>query len=530
LRKALDAEGGYAKYHDRVVSYLLMQGSAGSLFELDHERMTAEVANTAAVKPWVKKWIAGQHSLQKGWDMRGGGYASTVTADGQAVFKYESEKARRLFGEAWAMKPEDPSPAVSLIYSSLSLSKDEARAHLRKWFDEVLQLQVDAPDAASHYLWGLRPRWYGSHQEMKQFGLACANTERFDSGLPWVLLQAHRDYASEWDVPDAYYKELDRMSYESLLAVFEGAEKEEKRAAWRSVDRTQAAVFEFKCGHYDEALKWLNKLDSKPNAAVLEGWGGLDADLLVGKTAAWATDAGSENLRQAMRQAEAAEHAFQAGNAHRLYRGALDAGQDKLREAARKYLECRAAITDIERQLYEERSASLMPDSDFRAWSHHGGGWMHVGKVMTHSGTRRLSTSTCEARVGSAFVVEGDVEISEPGPGYDFWLAYGYPENVARTRWIAVRFTNRGGRTVAMLSNGLGQPLEHKEIKAQPRFRFKLDANVNRLSLFVDDEPLFENVPAPTGYVREEWGHVGLGTMTMSDDTRVKVHALTVRK
>jgi hypothetical protein len=526
FRKALDAEGGYAKHHDRVIAYVLMSGLAGDLFASMHERMAAEVAKTEGMKPWAKKWIEGQHCLQKAWDMRGGGYAITVSEYGNALFIHESEKARRLLQEAWEMKPEDPIPAVNLIYSSLSMGKQKATEHMRKWFDEVLKMQVDAPDAAQHFMWGLRPRWYGSHQQMKDFGLACANTERFDSGLPWMLLQAHRDCASEWDVPDAYFKEVDSQSYDSLCAVFEGAEKEAKRTPWRSVDRTQAAVFEFKCGHYEEAQKWLQKLDAKPNGAVLDDWGGMDADLLVGKTAAYAKG----NVAAQLRQAEGAEHGFQAGNANRIYRGALEMGKDNMSDAGRQYLESRVAITEIEKDLAERSAAALMPDAAFRAWSRRGGGWKLDDHVLTHWGRGRVSSSTCQARIGPSFTVEGELEITDPGENCEVWLAYGYPERRERTRWIAVRFAYDHGKTKAMLSNGLGEPLEEPEIKVQPRFKFKVVAGDQGMSLFVDNAPAFENVPLPTGFVKELFGQIGLGAATHSDQTRVKIHSLTVTR
>jgi tetratricopeptide (TPR) repeat protein len=527
LRKALDAEEGYSKHHDRVIAYVLMSGHLESFFSSLHEQISAEVSKTSAAKPWVKKWIEGQHCLQKGWDARGGGYSNTVSDDGQSIFRHESEKARRLLQEAWNLKPEDPSPAVNLIYSSLSLGRNGGPVpHMRQWFDAVLQLQVDAPEAAQHFLWGLRKRWYGSHAQMCDLGLACADTGRFDSSLPWVLLQAHRDCASEWDVPDAYFKEMSSGNYAALRTVFEGAEAESKRAPWRSVDRTQAAIFEFKCGHYEEAQKWLEKLESKPNRAVLEAWPDVDIDLLVGKTAAFAKGDTAEKLRQA----ESAEQSFQSATALALYRETLAAAKDKVSEAGRKYLESRAAITEIEKNISEGSGASLIPDADFRTWTRQGGGWKIDQKTLTHWGPGKASMSTCQARIGSSFTAEGEIEVTEPGDACHVWLAYGYPERGDKDRWIALRFAYNNGKVYALLSNGMGQPLEQPEIKVESRFRFKFVANPTGVTLLVNDAPAFQNVPVPDDYVREQWGQIGVGAATKSDTTRVKIHSLTVKR
>jgi hypothetical protein len=526
LRKALDSEGGYAKHHDRVIAYVLMSGHLGQFFSVAHEQVAAEVMRTPSVKPWVRKWIEGQHCLQWAWNARGGGDASSVSHDEAAVFRHQSEKARRLLEDAWALYPEDPSPAVAMIYSGLSLENSEAPAHMRKWFEEVLQLQVDVPEASHNLLWGLRPRWFGSHQKMYEVGFACVDTGRFDSHLPWTLLQVYRDCASEWDVPSAFFKEMDVHSCDSMRMVFNGAEAEAKRAPWRSVDRTQAAVFEFKCGHNAEAQKWLDKLDSKPNSAVLEEWGDVDAELLLGKTAAFVKGDEAGKLRRA----ESAEQAFKADTACTLYRETLDAARDKVSEVGRKYLESRTAVMEIEKNLESGSPTSLMPDATFLSWTRQGGGWKRSQDALSHWGRETVSLSTCQARIGASFVAEGDIEITDPGEACQVWLSYGYPERWGRERWIALRFAYAQGKTLALLSNRLGQPLEQPEIKVQPRFRFKLAANTQGVSLYVDGVPAFENVPVPDYFVRERWGQIGLGAATKSDQTRVKVHSLTVKR
>lgn len=526
LRKALDAEQGYSQHHDRVTAHLLKGGHLDAFFQSLHEDVAREVLKTESAKPWVKKWIEGEHCLAKAWQVRGGGYANSVTDEGMSVFAHESEKARHLLQEAWELKPEDASPAVTLIYSSLSMKERPALDHMRHWFDEVLKLQVDAPVAAQHYLWGLRPRWHGKHEQMQEFGLACADTGRFDSALPWVLVQAHRDCASEWDVPAEYFKEMHNHCYNSVFAVFEGAENEPKREAWRSVDRTHAAIFNFKCGRHEEAQKWLAKLDFKPNPAVVEEWEDVDVDLLVGKTAAFATGDSAAKLRQA----EAAENAFDSRAAYGIYSEVLKANVGKLSEAGRKYVSSHAAITQIEKDLLGRNPVPILPDDKFLAWTRQGGGWKVDKGVLTHWGEGKISMSTCEARVGSSFVVEGDIEVTELDKAAQVWISYGYPERGDGDRYVSLRFAFEDGKAHALLSSGMGQPLEHPEIKVEPRFHFKLAGNTSSLSLYIDDKPAFENIPPPKGFVKERYSQIAVGAATQSDKTRVKFHSLTVRR
>lgn len=527
LRRMLDAEQGLSKMHDRVAAYVLTGGSMESFFEFLHERVMEEVVRTEKARPWLKKWIEGEHSLKRAWEARGGGYANTVSRGGVAVFHHESDKARRLFTEAWELKPETPEPAVSMIYASLSMNGAEAVRHMKHWFGEVTRLQVDVPKAATHVLWGLRPRWHGSLEQMRSFGLSCAETARHDSGLPWVLLQAHRDFASEWDVPAEYFKELPGSHYNSMAAVFDGAEAEPKRAAWRTVDRTNAAIFAFKCRRYDDAAKWLQKLGQKPSLRVLEEWDDeLDAALLTGKTAAY-VDAG---LGRQLQQAETAEKGFQAATAAEYYQQALDEGGDRLQGAGRDYVEQRLAATRIEGTARAGKAAALIPENPkFRGWTRQGGGWELDGGTWLHRGRATVHTTSCEARIGPVFTLEGDVEVTDPDKDTHLWFAYGYPER-GPGRWMALRFHYDGKETRALLSGGLNEALEEPKIEVQPRFKFRLVGTPSGVSLHINDKPVFENVPLPPGYVKEQYSQIGIGAYTASERTRVRIHQLMVKK
>lgn len=522
LRKALDAEAGYSKMPDRLTAYLLMSGHLKGFFEAVHEPFWEEVSKTESAKPWVKKWIEGLHCLQKGWDARGGGYSNTVSNDGMAVFKHESEKARRLLTQAWELNPQDASPAVTLIYSSLSLGRDTAPKEMRRWFDETLKLQVDVAEAAQHMLWGLRPRWFGSHKKMEDFGLACLETNRFDSCLPWVLLQAHRDAASEWDVPDEYFQKM--YCYDRLQALFEGAENEPKREAWRSIDRTHAAIASFKCGEYAQAQRWLEKLDFKPHADVVASWG-MDADLLLGKTAAYAGESGAK-----LREAETAANRLDSARALELYQEALKPGGTQLSTAGFDYLEKQVAIMKIEKAVQAGETVPLMPEGNFRAWSQEGSGWKLDEGALLHLGREVVRTTTCLARIGPSFTLEGEIEVTDPGKATQVWLSYGYPQRINEDRWVALRFAYDGQKTLALLSNGMNRPLEHPEIQVESRFKFKYVGSRSGISLYINDKPVFENAPVPQSFVAENQSQVGIGAATKSEKTRVKIHALTVKR
>lgn len=525
LRKALDAEAGYSKHSDRVCAYILMSGHIKSFFDVVHEEYWQEISKTESVKPWVKKWVEGLSCLQKAWDARGGGYSNSVSDDGFAVFGHESEKSRRLLAQAWELNPQAPDPAVALIYSCLSMGKEKAPSEMRRWFDEVLKLQVDVDEAGQHMLWGLRRRWFGSQKKMDEFGIACLNTERFDSGLPWIFLQAHRDIASEWDIPDDYFRELHRC-FEGMQALFDGAENEPKRAPWRTRDRTHAAIASFKCGHYAEAQKWLEKLEFKPHPDVIASWG-IDEALLLGKTAAFAGESGAK-----LREAELSANKYNSKYALELYEEAIKSKSSttKLSAAGLDYLEKQIAILKIEAGLAAGDKVPLMQADNFHAWSHEGAGWKLKDGSLEHFGREMYRVTTCQARVGPSFTIEGEIEITDADGDTQVWISSGYPENRNKECWVALRFARHEGKTYALLSNGMNRPLEHPELAVESRFKFKYVGSSSGMSLYVNDKPVFENVPTPEDFVKERNSQIGIGAGTKSEKTRIKIHALSVTR
>ncbi|HAL72987.1 MAG TPA: hypothetical protein DCP71_14570, partial [Verrucomicrobiales bacterium] len=252
---------------------------------------------------------------------------------------------------------------------------------------------------------------------------------------------------------------------------------------------------------------------------------GVDAEFLLGKTAAYAGESGAR-----LRQAEAAAKRFDSAKALDLYQQALKPGTTELSTAGHDYLEKQIAIMKIEKALQAGEPVSLMQEGNFRAWTHEGSGWKLDKGVLEHLGREVIRTTTCLARVGPSFTLEGEMEITDPGEATQVWLSYGYPERTDKDRWIALRFAYDGKQTLALLSNGMGRPLEHPAITVESRFKFKFSGSTSGISLFVNDKPVFENAPVPEDFVEERYSQVGIGAATKSEKTRVKIHALSVKR
>jgi len=162
-----------------------------------------EAVEASELPDWAKLTLLGIGEIEMAWLRRSSKWASAVTDEQWQGFVEHLEKAREHLQKAWEMDPSRPEAAGHMITVAMggSIGEDE----LRQWFDRSVQAQFDYYPAYNKMLWALRPRWCGSHQHMLAFGLACASTNRFDTGVPAYLFHAAQDITLESrDLPGVF--------------------------------------------------------------------------------------------------------------------------------------------------------------------------------------------------------------------------------------------------------------------------------------------------------------------------------------
>ena len=524
LRKALAAEAGFSGLHDRTIAYLFYWGTRESFTEHAHEEVFEAVADAPQAKPWVKLWLEGIHHIRAAWDARGGGYADTVTDEGRRTFRKEIGLARTSLKAACDENPESAEPACQLVTCGMADSRNNV-ADMLAALGRATSVQVDHVDSYAKVLWGLYPRWHGSHAEMVKFGEACLASGRFDSEVPSMYLWAHREVSSEWDLPDAYFLEIN--DFTKFRQLFDGYEAEPARKPWREYDATIAAVVSYKCAQYEDAQRWVDKVNGKLNEAALESWGYSDAAPIVGKTAAFVGGKGA-----ALRSAEKAEQSFQSAKALEIYRKTLTEDSTTLKPVGRAYLEQRRAATELEAALQGGKTYDLGAASTPSGWTRDGGGLRFLPDgVIEHGGAEQASVTTHYGRVGSRFIMEGELELPVPTVKSQAWIAFGYPEKLAANRVCAVRFVQgEDGRVHALLSTGFQEPTQDTVLEAAPTLKFTLATSPGGISLTVNGAEIWRGVPVPEGYVREQHSQIGLGALTPTPEARVRFRDLKIRR
>lgn len=143
---------------------------------------------------------------------RGQGYADTVTKEGWKGFYDCLAVEEKALNQAWKLNPTDARIAVEGIW--LELGQGKGRDRMELWFNRAMENDPEDSDACSAKLYYLEPKWYGSKEDMLEFGRECVQNTNWSGTVPLTLVDAHyticNDYtdASEqtnyWKQPDVW--------------------------------------------------------------------------------------------------------------------------------------------------------------------------------------------------------------------------------------------------------------------------------------------------------------------------------------
>jgi hypothetical protein len=139
--------------------------------------------------------LEGQADVQLAWAARGPGFSDTVTAEGWKLFADRMALAEKALTIAWQMYPHDSRIADHML--EVELGQGKGRDRMELWFDRAMALNPCDYIACSQKLNYLTPKWYGSADEMIEFGRKCAANPDWGANVPLILLDAH-SFLAQW--------------------------------------------------------------------------------------------------------------------------------------------------------------------------------------------------------------------------------------------------------------------------------------------------------------------------------------------
>ncbi|MGB8352736.1 MAG: hypothetical protein WCD79_02520 [Chthoniobacteraceae bacterium] len=241
----------------------LISGSATDLFSRHAKEVCDILDSSPHVEPWVANYFQGLRFIKEAWDARGSGWANTVTAQGWKTFADDIAFARARLVKSWELNPKDPGAATAMI--TVTMAESEEKETMRKWFDRAVVAQMDYNPAYKKLLYGLYPRWLGSHEEMLRFGLECMQNGRYDTSVPYQYVVAVLEISKDSDDKETIFRQPE--VYKNLQAVLSSYLGAPKSPASPRFYHTLAAIFAYKNDQLDVARQHMEAIQFKPDTS-----------------------------------------------------------------------------------------------------------------------------------------------------------------------------------------------------------------------------------------------------------------------
>ncbi len=209
--------------------------------------------------------------VETAWAWRGDGWASTVKEEGWARFRADLDEAAILAERSWQAKP-----CARLASAAISIAGGRGSDEGEQWFLRSISACFDRPTTWQARAYFLMPRWGGSFDQLLQHGLDALATERFDTVVPWevvqVVSQALKD-AKEAPKMEQLRARMHALGYDQALercfATYEA--QDPSRAGMHAAVR---AAMAHRLGRMDEARKWLAKAPPEAcTSSLAKKWG-----------------------------------------------------------------------------------------------------------------------------------------------------------------------------------------------------------------------------------------------------------------
>jgi tetratricopeptide (TPR) repeat protein len=194
LEEDFRAEPFEHRYVDLLLKSLVNRASSKEFGKLDE--FLGRLDEGESVPEWLRLMFKARVFQKKAWLARGTGYARSVTPQGWKDFKKFQKLASGFYQEAIKVNPNFPEAATEMINIARAGNTEESADF---WFGKAIESQLDFTPAYHELLYNLYPRWNGSVPEMLKFGQECWQTERFETAVPFMLMEAYHEASREMD-------------------------------------------------------------------------------------------------------------------------------------------------------------------------------------------------------------------------------------------------------------------------------------------------------------------------------------------
>lgn len=224
-------------------------------------------AEGVKIDPWLKLMIDAADAYDRAWAARGSGFANTVTEEGWRIYHQEIVKVLPLLEKAYLMRPDLPQSTVVALSTCLG-----DREKMDLWLKRARASRADYCLAYGCYLWGLRPRWGGTTEEMADFILGVVKERHFESVSPiWAyenLVKYVFTYENGVEVVHQHFSNVNefiKAERDIFEPYFEGYRKGQFYQKTDYINRVHIAVvladLAWRLGNAEELLYWADEIE-----------------------------------------------------------------------------------------------------------------------------------------------------------------------------------------------------------------------------------------------------------------------------
>ena len=502
---------GEGDYH--VWSEIFLNEPGDGLLKQDGLGVCRVVQSIPGLPEWLLPWIRGRSEIEQAWLARGEGWANSVTPEQWEQFGQHLANARASLEQSWKLTPR-PETARALMTVELGLGELNG---MRRWFDEAARLRFDYIPAYDSLRYGLRPRWFGSDEAVLAFGRKCLATKRFDTGVPWQMIKAVRDVASDQEDSDLYYK--NQVPWDEIVETIEGYVTHGDPAR-RSFYLSHKAVFAAMRGRDDLGAQLLKQLNYEIDPQVAADWN-LSIGWVGRMTALTGPSADLTLAAENQKRADPKAALERLQIAQRLP-GLLPTTSDYL---AAEIAELQAIIA-----LNSTPWRPLTPPGDLTGWKTERGEWRVVSPTVLEAKTAQSGALiTCLQPIGNIWEIRGQLNVVSSGTERaEAAFFCGPPNEQERQGFCLKLWTRPNGGSGISLVRGFGENAISKSIDLQPPIPFLVRMTNSRLRVRANDIQRFANQPLPTGAVIDSGALLGLGSTSPGEST-VQFRNLEIR-
>ena len=406
----------------------------------DIQHILDGVEKRKGIDPYVRKTLAAQCHMAKGWCYRGIGWASSVTPEGWMKFAKEMKIARGLLVEAYALHPEFPEAPANMI-EVVGTECGQPGETTRMWFDRAVAAQVDYGGAYYSYCWYLLPRWGGTMQQIYAFSLECLKTRRFDTDVPWRFIDQMIGFVSnDIDGDCSYWNKP--TTWQAVDELLEGYGKSNccNGADWY---RSACTAICYKHGRFKEARKALLAAGTNLDDSAFYRYCREDLAPIKREIMGLGGPAGEE-IQKAADICSKKDY----DKALECYEKALTkAAGDK---ASEDFIHELMSLVDVSRHYAKGEWTDLKPPADLNGWSIDGGKWTTAGDGVIDGTPSNGFALTYDPSFENHYEVSVDVEfLGEQKPGTNAGLVFKPVETY--TAFMNSVFVSKAEKKVGLL-------------------------------------------------------------------------------